>query len=92
MNKKSTSKKRPLVARKVGPVVRLGIADFRCNACGQIYRRDLGWKAWTPSFCEITGRDARLYRVSSPSKPNPKVLVPRAPRGNEQPVVEISNK
>lgn len=71
MNKKITKAKRPVVARKVKPVVRLGIADFKCNACGKIYQRDLGWKVWTPSFCEATGRNARLYRVSSPSKPNP---------------------
>ena len=72
---KKTKAMLPVVARKVKPVVRLGIADFKCNACGKIYQRDLGWKVWTPSFCEATGRNARLYRVSSPSKQNPSVTV-----------------
>jgi NAD-dependent SIR2 family protein deacetylase len=43
-----------------------GVADFRCNKCGKIYQRDLGWKTWHPSFCEKTGQDARLYRISDP--------------------------
>ena len=43
-----------------------GEADWKCNACGEVVRRDLGWKVWTPSFCEATGRQARLYRVSAP--------------------------
>lgn len=47
---------------------KLGIADFRCNACGVVVKRDLGWKQWTKSFCEKTGRNARLYRISEPSK------------------------
>lgn len=51
-------------------LVRLGIADFECNACGKIVKRDLGWKLWTPSYCESTGKNARLYRISAPSKPN----------------------
>jgi hypothetical protein len=45
-----------------------GVAEFRCNACGKIYKRDLGWKTWTPSFCEETGKKARLYRISAPIK------------------------
>lgn len=46
-----------------------GTADFRCNACGRIMKRDLGWKLWTPSYCGKTGRNARLYRISAPSPP-----------------------
>jgi hypothetical protein len=43
-----------------------GVADFRCNICKKIVKRNLGWKLWTPSFCESTGRNARLYRISAP--------------------------
>lgn len=48
------------------PSKALGTADFRCNACNKIFKRALGWKLWTPSFCESTGKNARLYRISSP--------------------------
>jgi hypothetical protein len=41
-----------------------GFANFRCNKCNDIVVRDLGRKHWTPSFCEKTGLNARLYRIS----------------------------
>lgn len=50
-------------------LVRIGLADFQCNACGEVVKRDLGWKLWTPSYCESTGKKARLYRISAPSEP-----------------------
>jgi hypothetical protein len=53
------------------PLVRHGIADYKCNACGKVVQRDLGWKAWTTSYCEGTGRKARLYRISVPSMTAP---------------------
>ena len=65
---KSDKRKRP--HRKAAAVVRLGIADFKCNACGAVVQRDLGWKTWTPSYCGGRDRAARLYRISAPSKPN----------------------
>jgi ribosomal protein L37AE/L43A len=43
-----------------------GSARWKCNACGKTVTRRLGWKLWTKSYCEATGRDARLYRVSVP--------------------------
>jgi len=64
------SDKRQRAHRKVTQMVRFGIADFKCNACGRIVQRDLGWKTWTPSYCGSTGCKARLYRISAPSKPN----------------------
>ena len=45
-----------------------GYAKFRCNKCKEIVTRNLGWKYWTPSFCEKTGLDARLYRITTPAK------------------------
>jgi hypothetical protein len=65
------SDKRKMARRKATPIARLGIADFKCNACGKVVQRDLGWKAWTPSYCEGTGRKARLYRISVPSMQSP---------------------
>ena len=44
-----------------------GSARWKCNACGKTVTRRLGWKLWTKSYCEATGRDARLYRVSAPN-------------------------
>jgi len=41
-------------------------AKYKCNKCNKIFMRNLGWKAWTPSFCESTGLHARLYRISAP--------------------------
>jgi len=41
-------------------------AKFKCNQCGKVVVRKLGWKVWTVSFCESTGRNARLYRISAP--------------------------
>lgn len=41
-------------------------AKYKCNACGKIVLRDLGWKQWTKSYCESTGKHARLYRISAP--------------------------
>jgi hypothetical protein len=55
------------VTGKIQTKVCHGMADFKCNACGNVVQRDLGWKAWTPSFCGGTGRMARLYRISAPS-------------------------
>lgn len=48
-----------------------GVAEFRCNACGETVERDLGWQVWTPSYCEARDRPARLYRISAPSPPTP---------------------
>jgi len=45
-----------------------GSARFRCNKCGMVVVRDYGWKLWGKTFCYSTGKDARLYRVSSPNK------------------------
>lgn len=47
-------------------LVRPGVAYFKCNACGAVVRRQLGWKTWHPSFCKATGKNARLYRISAP--------------------------
>ena len=44
-----------------------GVADFECNKCKCVYQRDLGWKLWTPSYCEKTDQPARLYRISAPN-------------------------
>ena len=44
-----------------------GVADWKCNKCGMVVQRDLGLKTWTPSYCEKTGKHARLYRISSPN-------------------------
>ncbi len=41
-------------------------AKYKCNKCGKVVFRNLGWKVWTTSFCEETGLDARLYRISTP--------------------------
>jgi len=41
-------------------------ARWECNKCRKIVVRKLGWKVWTPSFCEQTGENARLYRISAP--------------------------
>lgn len=49
---------------------RLGVADFQCNVCKKVVKRDLGWKVWHPSFCSKTGKRARLYRISAPTKPD----------------------
>ncbi len=45
-----------------------GSARWKCNKCGKLVTRKLGWKLWTPSYCEQTGTMARLYRVSAPNK------------------------
>ncbi len=45
-----------------------GVADFECNKCKRVYQRDLGWKAWTPSYCGNTDQPARLYRISDPNE------------------------
>lgn len=42
-------------------------ANWRCNACGKIVTRKFGWKIWTPSYCEQTGKNARLWRISAPT-------------------------
>ena len=50
---------------------------YRCNACHKIFQRmDLGWKLWTPSYCEVFGRMARLYRISVPTAVKVKTLKP----------------
>lgn len=36
---------------------------YRCNCCGGIYERE-SEKNWIKSYCEKTGRDARLYRIT----------------------------
>jgi len=41
-------------------------AKYKCNVCGKIVLRELGMKVWTPSYCEDTGKDTRLYRISLP--------------------------
>lgn len=43
-----------------------GYAKYRCNKCRGVVFRNLGLKVWTPSFCEFTGEDARLYRLTEP--------------------------
>ena len=48
-------------------------ARWKCNKCGKVVSRNLGWKLWTPSYCEQTGQMARLYRVSAPNTPIAKV-------------------
>jgi len=68
----------PLAAVVQPRLVRIGIADFKCNSCGKIVQLDLGWKTWHPSYCESTGKKARLYRISAPSLPNSK---DRSPKG-----------
>ena len=45
-----------------------GVAEFKCNVCKKFVSRDLGWKLWTPSYCDKTGKGARLYRISAPRK------------------------
>lgn len=42
-------------------------ALFKCNACGEVVTRQLGWKLWTKSLCTKTGKMARLYRISAPT-------------------------
>ena len=44
-----------------------GSALFRCNRCGKVVKRDYGWKLWSPSWCESTGNEARLYRIPAPN-------------------------
>jgi ribosomal protein L37AE/L43A len=41
-------------------------AKFKCNKCGKIVMRSLGYKVWTNSYCKATGMNARLYRISEP--------------------------
>ena len=36
---------------------------YRCNKCRRIVLRDRR-RCWLKSFCETTGKNARLYRVS----------------------------
>jgi hypothetical protein len=64
------SKQRKRARRKATPRARIGIADFKCTACGKVVQRDLGWKAWTTSYCGGTDRNALLYRISVPSTPS----------------------
>jgi len=45
-----------------------GVAEFRCNACGRVVTRNLGWKTWHPSHCGAMDRHARLYRISAPAR------------------------
>lgn len=39
-------------------------ADWQCNKCGRIHKRDYGMKSWTKSYCLEKGVSARLYRIS----------------------------
>lgn len=41
---------------------------YRCNKCGCIAERS-SRKRWLASFCERTGKNARLYRVKNKNKP-----------------------
>lgn len=41
---------------------------YRCNKCGAILMRDSS-KAWFKSICSLTGKDARLYRVTKRNNP-----------------------
>lgn len=36
---------------------------YRCNRCKNIYERDSD-AYWIKSYCEKTGKNARLYRIS----------------------------
>jgi len=47
---------------------RIGWAQWRCNKCARVVKRNLGWQLWTVSFCEEAGKRARLYRVSAPKQ------------------------
>jgi hypothetical protein len=49
-----------------------GWAKWKCNKCGQIVDRDLGWRTWIPSLCLETGDFGRLYRISAPTKKSTK--------------------
>lgn len=40
-------------------------SKYKCNKCGKIILRN-STKYWIKSFCEETGKDARLYRISMP--------------------------
>ena len=44
-----------------------GSAEWRCNKCGIVVRREYGWRTWVKSFCALKGKDARLYRISAPN-------------------------
>lgn len=35
---------------------------YRCNHCGKVVERDSS-KRWIKSYCETTGKDARLRRI-----------------------------
>lgn len=35
---------------------------YKCNCCGGLYERD-SQKRWIKTFCEKTGKNARLYLV-----------------------------
>ena len=67
---KTTTPKKYVVADKLETLAKrfsdLGIARFKCNKCGKVVERRLGWKLWTKSFCRSTGQEARLYRISAP--------------------------
>lgn len=63
----STSEKKRNRAKRAASLSRHGSALFRCNACGKTMKRTLGWKLWTKSYCESTGKNARLYRISAPN-------------------------
>ncbi len=41
-------------------------AKYQCNKCKGVYFRALGYKVWTSSYCEKTGMNARLYRITEP--------------------------
>ena len=53
------------------------MAKYRCKHCRKIMDRDSD-KQWIKSYCETTGKNARLQRVpllkwwKRPSKPAPK--------------------
>jgi hypothetical protein len=63
--KTKASTKPPKSPRTAQPT---GSALWRCNKCQKVETRELGWKTWTKSFCEKTGKNARLYRISAPSE------------------------
>jgi hypothetical protein len=38
-------------------------ALFRCNVCGEALERKELDRTWLPSYCTVTGKNARLYRI-----------------------------
>ena len=41
--------------------------SYRCNKCKRVEKRNV-LRLWMNSWCEETGKMARLYRISLPNK------------------------